>query len=103
MVKLPKGVHEKPFRGRRPCPFDPSHYLASRAKDCPVCKKALPVKEKPEIDPVKAMPIIADMGGLQRVKELIAAVEESLAALKRLGGVDKAKATVAVIEKLRSL
>jgi len=103
MVKLPKGVHEEPGRGRRPCPFDPRHFLASRAKECQLCRKTLPIKERPEIDPVKSMPIISDMGGLQKVKELIETVEESLAALKRLGGVDKAKATVAVIEKLRSL
>ncbi len=51
----------------------------------------------------EAATAISDLGGLAKVKELIANVKEGQAAVERFGGLEKAEALVESLEALRNL
>ena len=106
-VSQPKGVFPTGGKGRKPCPHDPSHYLASRMVHCPVCKKDLEAAHKPKkVEPTlteKAIATVEDMGGIAAVRKHIDVARKALEALKPLGGLDDAEKTVALMERLKKL
>lgn len=110
MASLPKGVYTTGGKGRKPCPHDGDHFLASRAIRCPLCKKDVPakstgkkVKAEGGLAIERAIPVIAELGGLKKVKAQIEAAEKAIAELERLGGLESARKTVALVEQLKSL
>ena len=108
MASFPKGVFSTSGKGRKPCPHDSSHYLASRASRCLVCKKDVPAKTKKTkteggLPIEEAIPLIATLGGLNKVKAQIEAAEKAIAQLHKLGGLEAAKKTVALVGQLKSL
>lgn len=102
----PKGVFLTGGKGRKPCPFDPSHFLAARIADrCPMCDKDLPQKPK-KAAPVlteKAIAAVESLGGIQTVKRHIDAARTVLEVLKPLGGLEAAEKTVELMERLQRL
>ena len=105
-IALPTGVFPTGGKGRKPCPFDPSHFLAARITDrCPACNKDLPQKPKKAAPALteKAIAAVEDLGGIQAVKKEIEAARKALDVLKPLGGLETAEKTVDLMERLKKL
>ena len=106
-TNLPKGVYQSGGKGRKPCPHDPAHYLASRIVHCPVCKKDLESARKPKKEAAvlseKAIAAVESLGGIQAVRKHISDARKALDVLKPLGGLEAAEKTVALMERLKNL
>ena len=100
-----------PARGRKQCPRC-HKYVSSAVSQCPACGNDFPRKpRKPRgknaaqpVDPAGALEeqlkAIDAIGGPEQVGTLIRQAEDARDRLEPLGGIEKAKATLATLEKL---
>ena len=97
-------------KGKKFCP-NCQEIIGARNTTCPKCKALIPAsttskhkgKKQTANDVRASIEAIKALGGLDKVKAQIQAVEKALEALKALGGVEGAKDAVQVVEELRKL
>ncbi len=91
----------------------------ARKFQCPECGHNFQIGQKKSAKPVEAKqpavingPLAAvgqaaatirDLGGLEKVKQLVAQAKEAQEAIDRLGGIEDAEATVEALEMLKGL
>ncbi len=97
-------VHARKFQ----CPecghgFEIGQKKAAAAKPAAKPTQAATVINGPLAAVSQAAATIRDLGGLEKVKELIAQAKEAQEAIDRLGGIEDAEAIVEALEMLRGL
>ncbi len=95
-------VHARKFQ----CPecghdFEIGQKKAATAK--PAANKQTAVINGPLAAVSQAAMTIRDLGGLEKVKQLVAQAKEAQEAIERLGGIEDAEATVEALEMLKGL
>lgn len=95
-------------KGRKQCPHC-QKFNSSRATKCnnPKCGKPLAQnpkrRSKGNIDLVRAVSVVKELGGINKTRAIIATIEEGLQKIKPLGDMQAAKETLDVLEELKSL
>jgi len=98
-------VWDKNGRGRRQCPHC-EKYVSVAAPKCANCGQVLKRNTKPKpksaTDLIDCVQAVQELGGLEKMKELIADCEENLHILSALGTLEEAKRIVGALDTIKS-